>query len=128
MFHLRATPWVLLLSLVAVTACSSQQEIARDCLGRPVDAVSPAAGTALLSWNAPLTRTDGSPLDDLLGYRIYYGVKPGELRCQVEIRDAKLTTWTVTDLSTGTWYFAVASFDSGFVESDLSDAVSKRID
>ena len=89
---LPTTCLALLLSLVAIAACSSRQETARDCLGRPVDAVSPATGTALLTWNAPLTRTDGSPFDNLLGYRIYYGVKPDELNCKVEIRDAKETS------------------------------------
>lgn len=102
-------------------------EIATDCLGRPVSVPAPA-GTAQLSWNAPTTRTDGSPFDDLAGYRIKYGMSPDELPCLVEIRDPKVTTWKVTGLSPGTWYFAVASFDSGFVESDLSDVVSKRID
>ncbi len=125
---LPTTCLALLLSLVAIAACSSQQETARDCLGRPVDAASPATGKALLSWNAPLTRTDGSPFEDLLGYRIYYGVKPDELHCQVEIRDAKALSWQVTELSPGTWYFAVASVDRGFVESAMSGVVSKRID
>lgn len=101
--------------------------VATDCLGRPVS-VPPPTGTALLSWEAPSTRTDGSPLNNLLGYRIKYGVMPNRLPCQIEIRDPELTTWKVTGLSSGTWYFAVVSFDSGFVESDLSGVVSKRID
>jgi hypothetical protein len=102
-------------------------EIATDCLGRAVS-VPARTGTARLSWNAPTTRTDGSPFENLAGYRIKYGISPDELPCLVEIRDPKVTTWTVTGLSPGTWYFAVASFDGGFVESDLTDVVSKRID
>lgn len=102
-------------------------EVATDCLGRPVLVPAPA-GIAVLSWNAPTTRTDGTPLDDLQGYRIKYGIAPDQLPCLVEIRDSKVTTWKVTGLSSGTWYFAVVSFDSGFVESDLSGVVSKRID
>jgi uncharacterized membrane protein SirB2 len=102
-------------------------EVATDCLGRPV-AVPAPTGTAVLSWSAPTTRTDGSPLSDLQGYRIKYGVMPDHLPCLVEIRDPKVTSWQVTGLSPGTWYFAVASFDSGFVESELSGVVSKRID
>lgn len=101
--------------------------VATDCLGRPVS-VPPPVGMAQLSWQAPTTRTDGSPLDDLQGYRIKYGLAPDQLPCLVEIRDPGVTTWKVTGLSTGTWYFAVVSFDSGFVESDLSGVVSKRID
>lgn len=101
--------------------------VATDCLGRPVS-VPPATGTAQLSWEAPSTRTDGSPLKDLQGYRIKYGLAPDQLRCLIEIRDPGVTTWKVTGLSPGTWHFAVVSFDSGFVESDLSRVVSKRID
>jgi hypothetical protein len=124
---LSVTRWVLLFSLVAGAACSPEQEVRTDCLGRPV-AVSPPAGTALLTWVAPSTRTDGSPFNDLSGYRIKFGINPKQLRCQIEIRDPKATTWKVTALSSGTWYFAVVSFDSGFVESNLSEVVSKRID
>jgi uncharacterized membrane protein SirB2 len=101
--------------------------VATDCLGRPVSIPAPT-GTAQLSWNAPTTRTDGSPFDNLAGYRIKYGMAPDDLPCLIEIRDPKVTTWKVTGLSPGAWYFAVASFDSGFVESELSGVVSKRID
>lgn len=106
---------------------SDTAAVAMDCLGRPVS-VPPPTGTAQLSWNAPTTRTDGSPIENLAGYRIKYGISPDELPCLVEIRDPKVTTWQVTGLPPGTWYFAVASFDSGFVESDLTEVVSKRID
>lgn len=102
-------------------------EVATDCLGRPAPVPAPT-GTASLSWNAPTTRTDGSPFNDLAGYRIKYGVTPDQLPCLAEIRDPKVTTWKITGLSSGTWHFAIASFDSGFVESDLSGVVSKTID
>jgi hypothetical protein len=102
-------------------------EVATDCLGRAASVPVPT-GTAVLSWNAPTTRTDGTPLENLQGYRIKYGLAPDQLPCLIEIRDPKATTWKVTGLSSGTWYFAVVSFDSGFVESELSGVVSKRID
>jgi len=35
------------------------------------------AGSALLSWNAPSTNEDGTPLTDLAGYKIYYGTATG---------------------------------------------------
>ena len=85
-------------------------EVATDCLGRPVSVPAPI-GTAQLSWVAPTTRTDGSPFENLAGYRIKYGVAPDRLTCLVEIRDPKVTIWKVTGLSPGTWYFAVARFD-----------------
>jgi hypothetical protein len=121
------TRWLIALTLVVAAACTAEPEISTDCLGRPVSVPAPT-GTAQLTWEAPSKRTDGSPLNDLAGYRIHYGVMPDQLRCQVEIRDPQVTTWKVTALSPGTWYFAVASFDSGSQESVQSAVVSKQID
>ena len=102
--------------------------VATDCLGRPVSVPAPT-GTAQLSWTRAVDTDRRIAVRRILpGYRIKYGMAPDELPCLVEIRDPKVTTWKVTGLSTGTWYFAVVSFDSGFVESDLSGVVSKRID
>jgi hypothetical protein len=48
-------------------------------------------GTALVAWLPPTQRTDGSPLSDLVGYRLYYGTRadapqpdhqPGQRRSQ----------------------------------------------
>jgi uncharacterized membrane protein SirB2 len=102
-------------------------DVATDCYDWPVSAPA-STGAAQLSWNTPTTRSDGSPFYDLAGYRIKYGITHDKLPCLVEIRDPDVTTWRVTGLSPGTWYFAVASFDSGFAESELSGVVSKRID
>ena len=123
----RPAVWILPLVIVLAVACSSEHEVATDCLGRTVS-TPPPTGTAQLAWNAPTTRTDGSPFDDLAGYRINYGITPDQLKCQIEIRDPKATSWEVTALSPGTWHFAVVSFDSGLVESEPSTVVSKRID
>ena len=115
------------LATMVLAACGSEQPPPTDCLGRPIDAASPPSGTALLKWSAPLTRVDDSPLDDLVGYRIKYGVQPDQLRCQIEIRDTRASSGQVKGLSPGTWYFAVVSFDSGPFESVPSEIVSKRI-
>ena len=121
------TRWLLPFTLLMVSACSSREETATDCLGRPVPAAS-LTGTAQLTWQAPQARTDGSPFDDLSGYRIYYGVEPDQLVARSWSRIRRRPTWKVTALSPGTWYFAVVSVDSAGVESELSGVVSKRID
>ena len=124
----RRTPsccWLAICGL-ALVSCTPQ-EPARDCLGAVMDPAHPPRGTATLRWQPSQKRSDGSTFDDLLGYRIYYGVRAADLRCQLEIRDRSATGATVTGLSPGTWYFAVVSFDSGFVESEPSDVLSKQI-
>ncbi len=118
---------MLPLALLITSACGPKQDAETDCLGRPVTEPAPT-GTTRLIWDAPTTRTDGSTMDDLSGYKIYYGIEPDELRCEIEIRDPKAIAWEVPALSPGIWYFAVVSVDSAHVESELSGVVSKKID
>ena len=37
------------------------------------DAVTPTAGSAIVTWSRPVENTDGSPLTNLAGYVLYYG-------------------------------------------------------
>ncbi len=122
------TRWLLPFTLSMVSACSADEEAAMDCLGRRVPATASMTGSAQLTWQAPQARTDGSPLNALSGYWIYYGVEPDQLDCRIPVEDPSVTTWKVTELSPGEWYFAVVSVDGAGVESELSGVVSKRID
>lgn len=73
-------------------------------------------------------REDGTPLDNLAGFRIYYGTSHQTLRrTSIEIRNPSAITWTVTNLEPGTWLFAVTAFDQHGLESDLSNIASKTI-
>ena len=84
---------------------------------------------ATLSWVAPVTRSDGSPLplSELSGYRIYSGLGAGRLDLLVDIDNSGTTEYTVLDLETGTHYFAVAAYNLYGVEGELSEVVSKTI-
>ena len=93
----------------------------------PTASPSSAAGAATVSWEAPTTNTDGTPLTDLTGYRIYYGASPDKLGHSVQIKTIGLQTYVIDDLQSGTWYFAVMAVASDGSESKLSDIVSKTI-
>ena len=88
---------------------------------------SSAVGAATVSWEAPTTNTDGSPLMDLTGYRIYYGSSPENLGHSVQINTIGLQTYVIDDLQAGTWYFAVMAVASNGTESSLSTVVAKTI-
>jgi Fibronectin type III domain len=88
---------------------------------------SSASRTATLSWEAPTTNTDGTPLTDLAGYRIYYGSSPQELSHSVQINTVGLQTYVIDDLEPGTWYFAVRAVAADGSESPLSDVAAKTI-
>ena len=93
----------------------------------PPPSPPPTSGTATLSWLAPTTDTDGAPLTDLAGYRIYYGTSAGALSDTIPLTSVGLQTYVIPNLSPGTWYFAVKAVASTGVESALSVIVSKTI-
>ena len=81
--------------------------------------------TATLSWDAPTTNTDGTDLTDLAGYKIHYGTSPGTYDSVIDV--AKVTTYTVSDLTPAAYYFVVTAYDEEGNESDYSNEVSKTI-
>lgn len=84
-------------------------------------------GTAHLQWMPPTHREDGSPLNNLAGYRVYFGESPNNFTEMVPLTNAGLTSYLVENLATGTWYFAVTAVDAAGVESPLSNSASKTI-
>jgi hypothetical protein len=45
----------------------------------------------------------------------------------IDIANASAVSYTVTELSAGTWYFAVSAYTTSGVESSLSNVGSKTI-
>jgi hypothetical protein len=88
---------------------------------------SPTTGSANLSWSVPTQNTDGTPLTDLAGYHIYYGTTEGVWTSTVTVMDATETTYVVSGLSHGTYYFTVAAFNSEGTDSPESNVGSKTI-
>ncbi|HZX49313.1 MAG TPA: fibronectin type III domain-containing protein, partial [Nitrospirota bacterium] len=52
------------------------------------------AGQAILTWDPPTTNSDGSPLTDLAGYKVYYGPTSGNYSAVIDV--ANVTGYTVT--------------------------------
>jgi hypothetical protein len=86
-----------------------------------------ASGTATLNWVAPTQNTDGSALTNLAGYHIYYGTSPGNLNQSVQIANPGLTTYVLSNLAAGTWYFSVNDYTTAGAESAVSNVVSKTL-
>jgi hypothetical protein len=92
-------------------------------------AVADEAGTgvASLRWEMPPSKVDGSPLDDLAGYRILYGHDAADLDNSVFIADPTVTSYQLSALGTGTWYFAVVAVNAGGLEGPPTTVASKSI-
>jgi hypothetical protein len=86
-----------------------------------------ANGTASVTWVAPTENTDGSALSDLAGFRIYYGTSSSNLSQTVQVTNPTVTTFVVSNLSSGTWFFGVKAYNTAGAESDFSNIASKAI-
>lgn len=84
-------------------------------------------GSATLSWTPPTQNTDGSSLTNLAGYRVVYGRSASSLDQTLQIASAGVSTYTITGLTSGTWYFAVKSYTANGAESAVSNGGSKTI-
>lgn len=86
-----------------------------------------ASGSLTLDWIAPTTNTDGTPLTDLAGYQIQYGTTPTALTQSIRVANSGVTTYVVTNLSPGAWYFALAAYNAAGVSSAPSVPVSASV-
>ncbi len=86
-----------------------------------------STGSVTLSWTAPSENTDGSTLANLAGYYIYYGTSPTSLSTSVQLPGAGTSSYTVTGLTSGTWYFAVASYNSSGAQSIQTNVGSATV-
>ena len=85
------------------------------------------SGSVSLSWAAPTTRADGTPLSlaEIAGYTLYYLTSEGTY--SIDINDASTTSLIVSDLPAGTCYFVMIARDASGNESDYSRLVSRQI-
>jgi len=87
----------------------------------------PTVGSAALSWEPPTQNADGSSLVNLAGYRIYYGTDSQSLDKAIHVSNPGLTSYTIGELPSGTYYFAVTVYNTDGTESEKSTLVSKTI-
>jgi hypothetical protein len=83
--------------------------------------------SATLSWKAPTTNSNGSALTNLAGYRIVWGTSAAAMTHIITIDSVGVTTHVVTNLGSGTYYFAIMAFTSAGVQSKLSNVVSAKL-
>ena len=89
---------------------------------------TPTTGAATLNWLPPTENIDGSMLDDLAGYKIYYGTSPDSFPNVISISNPGLSSFVIDNLSTNTtYYFTITALNSNGIESRFSNIVSKNI-
>ncbi len=90
----------------------------------PIAVTENATGSVTLSWTAPTENTNGTALTDLAGYWIYYGTSATALTKSMQVSNPGLVTYVLSNLSPGTWYFAISAYTTANVQSSQSAVAS----
>jgi len=116
MVYMKKLLWIwLLLSLFLLLAFSTHSDAGNISIQ--------FSGSAILFWDPPTTNADGSPLTDLSGYKVYYGISSRNYSHNIDVGNVE--TYGVSNLTSETYYFAVTAYDTSANESDYSNEVSK---
>jgi hypothetical protein len=81
-----------------------------------------------LTWTAPTTMADGSPLTDLAGYKVYWSLDGGPM---TYVADSTITSYLHADLSDGEHCYQVTAFrmvDGQTLEGAPSNTACRVVD
>lgn len=112
---------------IVISASDGQTSGALPAFSITVTSPAVTSGSAVVTLAPPTQNTDGSPLTDLAGMRVYYGTSAASLSQVVDLPGSAATTYTVGNLASGTWYFAATAYDTGGQESSPSATISRSI-
>jgi hypothetical protein len=80
-----------------------------------------AAGPQEIRWNAPTTNTDNTPITDLAGYLVSWGLSSGQYTSELDVGNR--LSYPLAGLTPGTWFFAVKAYDQGHQVSSFSNEI-----
>jgi hypothetical protein len=98
--------------------------IAKTAQPTPPPTPVPVLGTATFTWGTPTTNTDGSPLTNLVGYRVLFGNSPTNLNQSLGV--GLVTRYVASNLTPGTYCFAAIAL-SPTEQGDPSDPVVCKV-
>lgn len=89
-------------------------------------ATTTGTGSARLYWVEPTKNTNGTPISNLGGVRLYYGTSASNLSHMVQV-PSPTTAYTIGNLAAGVWYFAAAAYTTGGTQGARSAVASKTV-
>ena len=91
----------------------------------------PSTQSKTLCWDAPTTNTDGSPLIDLAGYKVYWSSTSGTYT-EALSKDVGMgvpsgvgACYTITSTLNGKYFFVVTAYNVSRFESAFSSEISQ---
>ena len=112
---------------ITITASNATNSTSLTPFTIRVNAPTASTGSATLSWSAPTENTDGTPVTDLAGYRVYYGTSAGDLNRTLSVAGGASIKVVVDGLSPGKYYFAVIAYTSSGIDSGQSNVADQTI-
>lgn len=88
---------------------------------------TPILGTANIRWTPPTQKVDGTPLDNLAGYKIVYGTSASAMTNIIDIKNPTATSHVIENLPPATYYFAPKAYNTDGTESGLGPIVARAI-
>jgi hypothetical protein len=85
-----------------------------------------STGSARLYWVEPTKNTNGTPVTNLGGIRIYYGTSASNLSHMVQVA-SPTTAYTIGNLAAGVWYFAAAAYTTAGIQGARSAVARKTV-
>jgi hypothetical protein len=110
---------------ILITANDGQADSVLPAFGITVSATS--NGAATLTWLPPTENTDGTPLTDLAGFKIYWGTVPGLYTSSLTVDNPGITTYVVENLVPATYYFVATALNGEGGESELSNEATSTV-
>ncbi|MEM8817441.1 MAG: putative Ig domain-containing protein [Pseudomonadota bacterium] len=102
--------------------------MASDELGPfSIEVLAVTLGSVTLSWTPPTTNSDGSPLNDLAGYRIYWGNGGGSYPQSVTINNPSVSSYVVENLAPGDYEFVATALNAAGFESEFSSPATRTV-
>jgi hypothetical protein len=111
---------------VVISASDGQASDSTDAFS--IDVTDVALGAATVSWTPPTENEDGSPLNNLAGFKLYYGTRQGVYTSTIQIDNPSINTYVVDNLIPDTYYFVSTAFNSNLIESAFSNEATKIVD
>jgi hypothetical protein len=93
----------------------------------PPTSTTTSSTAVTLGWVAPTQNSNGTPVTDLAGYKIHYGTASEDYTQVVSITNPSLSRYVLDSLASGTYYFAISSYNSQGVESPLSGEITASL-
>jgi hypothetical protein len=110
-----------------ITISASNGSVTSSLAPYSITVQQASMGSVTLQWQPPTTRTDGSPLTNLAGYRVYYGTTQGSYPNRITVNSPGLSSFVVQNLPPGTYWFVITAVDSAGLESAQSNSASKQV-